>query len=78
MCGVVALAAGFLAWYIGEKTLGFYEIPATPQGRGDFTALNRETRIVLQKNTAIAYGTFGALTWAVVWCGGWCVSPIHH
>ena len=57
----MALAAGFLAWYIGEKTLGFYEVAATSQGRGDFTALNRETRIVLQKNTAIAYGTFGAL-----------------
>jgi hypothetical protein len=58
---VVALAAGFLAWYIGEQTLGYYEIPALVQSRGDFTALNRETRIVVQKNTAIAYGTFGAL-----------------
>ena len=56
--GVVALAAGFLAWYIGELTLGYYKIPASAQSRGDFRALNRENLIVVQKNTAIAYGAF--------------------
>ena len=56
-----ALVAGFLAWGIGEKTYGYYQIPASVLGQRDFSALNREERIADQKNTAIAYGTFGAL-----------------
>jgi hypothetical protein len=62
VCAVgAALVAGFLAWGIGEKTYGYYQIPASVLGQRDFSALNREERIADQKNTAIAYGTFGAL-----------------
>jgi MFS family permease len=56
-----ALVAGLLAWGIGEKTHDYYQVPVSAQGSRDFTALNREERISDQKNTAIAYGTFGAL-----------------
>ena len=57
-----ALVAGFLAWGIGEKTHDYYRPSAkAQQDSRDFTALNREKRIADQKNTAIAFGTFGAL-----------------
>jgi hypothetical protein len=57
-----ALVAGLLAWGIGEKTYDYYRPSVGPQrGSGDFAALNREKRIADQKNTAIAFGTFGAL-----------------
>ena len=58
---VAALVAGFLAWDIGEKTFGYYQPSPQAKAARDFTALNREKRIAVQKNTAIAYGTFGAL-----------------
>ncbi len=56
-----ALVAGFLAWGIGEKTYDYYRPSLkTPTSR-DFTVLNREERIAARKNTAMAFGTFGAL-----------------
>jgi hypothetical protein len=58
---VAALVAGFLAWGIGEKTYDYYRPSASARTSRDFTALNREKRIANQKNTAIAFGTFGAL-----------------
>lgn len=58
---VAALVAGFLAWGIGEKTYDYYRPSASARTGRDFTALNRETRITSQKNSAIAFGTFGAL-----------------
>jgi hypothetical protein len=57
-----ALVAAFLAWGIGEKTHDYYGISAkAQQSAREFTALNREKGIADQKNTVIAYGTFGAL-----------------
>ncbi len=56
-----ALVAGFLAWGIGENTFGYYHPSAKSQSSREFTALNREQRVADQKNTAIAFGTFGAL-----------------
>ena len=56
-----ALVAGFLAWGIGERMYDYYQPPASTQSSREFTALNREKRIADQKNTAIAFGTFGAL-----------------
>jgi hypothetical protein len=57
-----ALVAGFLAWGIGEITCDYYRPSAkAQQSARDFTALNREKAIADQKNTAIAYGTFGAV-----------------
>jgi hypothetical protein len=64
VCAIgAALAAGFLAWGIGEKTFDYYQIPASALtgGGSDFSALVRETQIVHQKNTALTFGTFGAL-----------------
>ena len=62
MYGVgAALVAALLAWGIGEKTHDFFRPSLkTPTSR-DFTALNREERIAAQKNTAVVFGTFGAL-----------------
>jgi hypothetical protein len=56
-----ALVAGFLAWGISEKFHDHYQPSAKAQSSRDFTALNREERIADQKNTAIVFGTFGAL-----------------
>ncbi len=56
-----ALVAGLLAWGIGEQTHDYYQPPASAASSREFTALNREKRIADQKNTAIAFGTFGAL-----------------
>jgi hypothetical protein len=56
-----ALVAGILAWGIGEKLYDYYQVPKSALGTRDLRALNRETRIVHQKNTAIAFGIFGAL-----------------
>jgi hypothetical protein len=58
---VAALVAGFLAWGVGEKTYDYYRIPASALSSRDFQAMNREKRIADQKNTAIVFGTFGAL-----------------
>jgi hypothetical protein len=59
---VAAVIAAFLAWGIGEKMYDYYRPSGTAQrDPRDFTALNREKRIADQKNTAIAFGTFGAL-----------------
>jgi hypothetical protein len=55
------LVAGFLAWSVGEKTYDYYRPPASTLSSRDFTALNREEAIADQKNTAMAFGTFGAL-----------------
>lgn len=56
-----ASVAGFVAWGIGEKTYDHYRPSAKAQSSRDFTALNREERIADQKNTAIVYGSLGAL-----------------
>jgi hypothetical protein len=56
-----ALVAAFLAWGIGEKTYNHFRPSAGAQSSRDFGALNREERIADQKNTAVAFGTFGAL-----------------
>ena len=56
-----ALVAAVLAWGIGERTYGYYKPVVKGGDSRDFTALNREERIAAQKNTAIAFGTFGAL-----------------
>jgi hypothetical protein len=57
-----ALVAAFLAWAIGEQTHELYRPSAkAQQSAREFTALNRETRIADQKNTAIVYGAFGAV-----------------
>ncbi len=62
VCAVLAaLVAGFVAWGIGEKTFDYYRPSARGRDPRDFTALNRAKRIADQKNTAIAFGTFGAL-----------------
>jgi hypothetical protein len=62
VCAVAtALVVGFLAWGIGERTYGYYVIPSSAQSGRDISALAREGRIVDQKNTAVAFGTFGAL-----------------
>jgi len=58
---MAALVAGSLAWGIGEKTYDYYRPSASARTGRDFTALNREKRIASQKNTAIAFGAFGAL-----------------
>jgi hypothetical protein len=56
-----ALVAGILAWGIGEKTYDYYRPSARALSSRDFKALNREERIADRKNTAIVYGTLGAL-----------------
>jgi hypothetical protein len=56
-----ALVAGLLAWGVGEKTYDYYRPPASAQSARDFRALNREKAIADKKNTAIVFGTFGAL-----------------
>ena len=57
-----ALVAAFLAWGIGERTYDYYRPSASAQQNArDFTAMNREKRIADKRNTAIAFGTFGAL-----------------
>jgi hypothetical protein len=56
-----ALVAGLLAWGIGEQTYGYYRPSAASQSGRDFRALNREEGTSDQKNSAIAFGTFGAL-----------------
>jgi hypothetical protein len=65
MCAVgAALVAAILAWGIGERTHNYYGPSAKAQqlaNARDFTALNRETQIADQKNTAIAFGSFGAV-----------------
>ncbi len=56
-----ALVAGSLTWGVGEKTYGYYRPSAKAQPNPrEFSGLNREMRIADQKNTAIAFGTFGA------------------
>ncbi len=62
VCAIGAsLVAGFLAWGIGEETYNYYRPSAKARTSRDFTALNREKRFADQKNTAIAFGTFGGL-----------------
>jgi hypothetical protein len=56
-----ATIAGFLAWGIGEKTYEYYRPPPSAFSSREFRALNREKQIADQKNTTIAFGTFGAL-----------------
>jgi len=57
-----ALVAGFLAWGIGERTCDYYHPSArAQQSSRDLRALNGEKQIADQKNTAIVFGTFGAL-----------------
>lgn len=56
-----ALVAGFLAWGIGEKTYNYFQPTVQAQSARDLTALNREEQISDQRNSAIAFGTFGAL-----------------
>jgi hypothetical protein len=59
---VAAFVAGFLAWGIGEITHDYYRPSAkAQQSARAFTALNREQGIADQKNTAIAFGAFGAV-----------------
>ena len=59
---VAALVAGVLAWGIGERTYGYFGPSAKAlQSSREFLALNREQRAADQKNTAIAFGTFGAV-----------------
>jgi hypothetical protein len=61
VCAIgAALVAGFLAWGIGEKTYNYYQAPGAST-RGDLSAMNRAMRLADQKNSAIAFGTFGAL-----------------
>jgi hypothetical protein len=55
-----AFIAAFLAWGVGEKMYGYYRPKATASSR-DFRVLNREERIAEQKNTAVAFGVFGAI-----------------
>ncbi len=57
-----ALVAGFLAWGIGEKTHAYY--PPVVKRRGDsrdFRAVNQALRVADQQNTALTFGTFGAV-----------------
>lgn len=56
-----ALLAGSLAWGIGEQTYDCYRPPASAHDARDFSTLNREKRIADRVNSAIAFGTFGAL-----------------
>jgi hypothetical protein len=56
-----ALVAAFLAWGIGEKTYTWFQPVMKGPVSQDFSVLNREKRIADQKNTAIVFGTFGAL-----------------
>jgi len=56
-----ALVAGFLAWGVGEQTYDYYRPPASAQSARDFRSLNRENGIAIKVNSAIAFGTFGAL-----------------
>jgi hypothetical protein len=56
-----ALVAAFLAWGIGEKTYNYYQPSIKKPISRDFTAMNREERIAAQKNTTLAFGTFGAV-----------------
>jgi len=56
-----AMVAGFLACGIGEQTYDYYQPPASALSSREFTALNREKGIAHQKNSALAYGAFGAL-----------------
>jgi hypothetical protein len=59
---VAAVIAASLAWGIGEKMYDYYRPSLTAQANPrDFTVMNREKRIADQKNTAIAFGTFGAV-----------------
>ncbi len=61
--GAALVAWVSCAWGIGEKTYDYYRPSAKAlkaAAARDFTALNREKRIADQKNTAIAFGTFGA------------------
>ncbi len=56
------LVAALLAWGIGEQVHDYYRPPASALQSGrDFTVLNRELGIAAQRNTAIAFGTFGGL-----------------
>jgi hypothetical protein len=60
----VALMAGLLAWGIGEKTHDHYGLSAeaeAAQNARNFALLNREKRIIDQKNAAITFGAFGAV-----------------
>jgi hypothetical protein len=68
---LAAVIAAFLAWGIGEKLYDYYVPSRTSQGNPrDFTAMNREKRIADQKNTAIAFGTFGAVIGLVFGAAG--------
>jgi hypothetical protein len=70
-CAIAAaLVVGFLAWGIGERTYGYYEIPGSAQSGRDISGLTRAERIVDQKNTALAFGTFGALMGLLSGAGG--------
>ena len=56
-----ALVAGILAWGIGEKTYDYYRSAGKAGDSRDFTAMNREKGIGIKVNSAIAFGTFGAI-----------------
>ena len=55
------LVAGILAWGIGEKTYDYYRSAGKAGDSRDFTAMNREKGIGIKVNSAIAFGTFGAI-----------------
>jgi hypothetical protein len=57
-----ALAAGFISWGVGERMHGYYGPSREAiRSRYDFSALNREQGVADRKNSAIAFGSFGAL-----------------
>jgi len=56
-----ALVAGLLTWGIGERTHDYYRPSAGGGSTSGFAAMNREEGTANRKNTALAFGTFGAL-----------------
>jgi hypothetical protein len=69
---VAALAAGSIAWGVGERMHDYYgPTQEASRSRYDFRALNREQGAADRKNAAIAFGTFGALLGLLLGvCGG--------
>jgi hypothetical protein len=69
---VAALAAGSIAWGVGERMHNYYgPSQEASRARFDFSALNREQGAADRKNAAIAFGTFGGLLGLLLGvCGG--------
>jgi hypothetical protein len=57
-----ALVAGLASWSVGEKTMDYY-LPSEAASKNlrDPGPLRRELAVIVPRNVAIAYGTFGGI-----------------